>query len=184
MPQSSIPIGEPITNATLLAIALRCYQVSKVNRDKYLPSFMAALGREDLQEVFEWFRINYWPGLPPEDRPRLYGYRDPFDFNQEGAFIHCVDTLMNYFKAGLGGVRLGIRYSNPDGWQHAFECKSLLSVMWLQLQQVILKGTLVRECEGCSRLFEATRENQVFHDDHCRGATADRRRYRTKKEAN
>ena len=168
----AVPLWEVIKHTTLFAVALRCYQALEVNWDKYHAGFEAAMDRTEVQDLHLTPNPSRLWGAPPLD--------GSLDFSQPESLRVLLWALVNHWGE-LNGVSPGLNYTVLHGWQHAFHYDSLVSAMWLQLHQAILGRVPVRECEGCGVMFEASRTNQVYHDDLCRGRAAARRSYHAKK---
>jgi len=59
--------------------------------------------------------------------------------------------------------------------------RDLLGVMYLQLGDLVAKHALLRECEGCRRLFYPARIDQRFCDSRCGDAARQREYYAERK---
>ena len=63
----AVPLWEVIKHATLLAVALRCYQALEVNWDKYHAGFEAAMDRTEVQDLHLTPNPSRLWGAPPLD---------------------------------------------------------------------------------------------------------------------
>ena len=69
----------------------------------------------------------------------------------------------------------------PDHANHANNFRYLLGAMYLQLGDLVHEHALMRQCEGCNRLFFPGRTDQRFCSSHCGDAARQRERYAERK---
>ena len=167
---------EATAHAQLLAWALRCYQA--IEDPRKLDSAFADA----------WARIkegNISLPMMFRDFPATWGsptYGSDINLTQGDSLearLYALYAFINHI--GMKGTSPGIYFNEIGHWESGYQFDSLASAMWLQLQQAILRKVPVRKCEGCPTVFEASRSNQVYHDEMCRGAAAARRSYHARK---
>ena len=88
---------------------------------------------------------------------------------------------MNTHPRALKGVSPYLYDDAKYGPQGGYAFLHLINALWLQLYLAILKSSPIRECRGCQILFQAERDNQMYHDTLCRGQTNARNTYMRRK---
>ena len=156
--------------ATLLAIAIRCYQSVSQDWPRFQPDLKAFLNGPEGKELMDDMDDTYEdrkPWAPPSR-----------NFDDRSVIWEFLHNLMNKYPESLQGVYPTLTHdSGLDWWVPSFDYKNLLSVMWMQLLQAILDHSVIQNCEGCGVLFQATRRNQSYHDSYCRASANARRTY-------
>lgn len=91
------------------------------------------------------------------------------DFASVDVIPDLLYRLMNQYPYGLSGVSQSVEYdSATDKWQETMNFTALASVLWYQFSQAMTEGKSIRNCRGCSVLFEPRRGDQMYHDSYCR----------------
>ena len=161
-----------LQEAARLAVAVRCYQALDGRWGEYQP------------RIAEFFQS-------PEGRPFLMTSHEkdrgqeeselPFRFDTRGGMTGWLEVTVNLYRKSLWGLFIAVRFHSRNGWQPTYAYNSLLTAMWFQLSQALLRDSGIRRCEECQDLFEPVRSDQRYHNASCRGKANARNTYRRKR---
>ena len=153
-------VEEILQEAARLAVALRCYQALDGRWDELQPAIKVFLESPS--------------GLP-------FKHSDVESDTREG-LTEWLDRTINFHPYALRGIHQTIHFHPDNGWQPGYMYSNLLNALWLQLSQMILRGSEIRRCEACNELFEPNRADQIYHDARCRERANSRKTYRRQRE--
>lgn len=83
-------------------------------------------------------------------------------------------ALMVLFREHQREIRKEVWFE-PSGPRSALIIPYPLPAMWDQLEETLVEGRTIRKCDGCFRVFVASRRDQRYHDEPCRNRSAVKR---------
>lgn len=126
-------------DATLLAVAVRCYQALTQDWAQFEPVLSRFLMGPDWEEFLGSIDADGMGFEPPSG-----------DFRDKLLVAELLQYLVNESPAGIMTVFPRLEFRSEIGWW--VECsgfENLTSIMWFQLYKAILGRSIIRICEGC-----------------------------------